>query len=382
MGRTWNMNRRSMPKIVCFLILALVMVSCTDTSLTPVFYALENEKALVDDRGFPDDAGALRIVQNGPGGNYFAAAGILYSRDTTISGKWASIAPPVSGALCTNVEIFNPGAGTQLLAAFMLPSGPTGLGLWKRNLPYNSADSWSQVSDGTLLTASSKINILKTVGADLFVSTEDASYYNLYYTGDLSAFSSTNLTGTAVPRDSGPITDIESDGSGIFWVTVLKTLYTGGLGSLTPYTGVLVPTAATAFGSLHYSTALTALYLAGDNGRVFRRIGSGDWEQSAVINDSSGNAVSFTVFQDIPLPSNFIYVGTELSGYYSISGGDIIGGTFTRSPSYTIGNLYDGAIISMLYDDSTSPKSLLLGTFNAGLWRGDWNGTTWDWKQE
>jgi len=370
----FNMNRNRILKLAGFLLLALALFSCTDTNLAPVFYALEQEKPLIDDRGFPDDAVVQRLVQNGLGGRYFAAAGNLYWRDANSASNWSRIAPPVSGALCTNVEIFS----SQLVAAYFT-SGNTGLGLWQRKP--DLSDSWAQVSDATL-PANANVGLLKTVGGNLFVSTYDGSYYNLYFATTITPLSDFLPTGLpAVTSGNGPITDIESDGTN-YWVSVGKTLYWdngGGLSNLTPYTGVLVPTATTALGGLYYSTTSTSLYLAGDNGKVFRRIG-GDWEESSVIKVDN-KAVSFTVFAELAGLTGDIYAGTSINGYYSIPGGDIHG-TFTRSPSYTISDLYDGAILSMLYDGSTSPPSLLLGTYNSGLWRGDWTGSTWAWKQE
>jgi hypothetical protein len=361
------MNRKPILKVHGALLLVLVLISCTDSALDPVFYALEQEKSLIDDRGFPDDAVVQRIVRyvSAPD-RYFAAAGALYWR--TATGNWSPINPPESGALCTNVEIF----GNQLLAAY-LRTDNTGR-LYQRNALLDN--SWSRVTDPSNLPDDVQVGLLKTVGINLFVSTLEAGANNLYYSSSLPNFTPTNLT--ALP--SGPIIDIASDGSN-YWVSVGTALYWDdpvGLGSLVLYPNLDAPTTTQPFGSLYYTaTGGGRLYLAGGSGRLFCR-SAGGWTASAPVQ-VDGKDVPFTTFvEPSGAPGTDVFVGTKTYGYYSIPAGDITS-TLTRSPSYTISALYNGAILSMLFDGSAS---VFLGTYGSGLWRGDYSSGTWNWKQE
>jgi hypothetical protein len=366
------MNQKTILSTGCFLLLALVLFSCTDSNLAPVFYALEQEKSLVDDRGFPDDAVVQRIVTAGT--RYFAAAGALYTRNTT-GGNWSTIAPPESGALCTNVEIFG-AAPTQLLAAF-ISVGNTGLGLWQRNAA-DLTGSWSRVLDSNL-DGNVQVGLLKSVNGNLFVSTLEASAYSLYYAGAPLIFLPTNVSATML---DGPINDIASDGAN-YWATVGTALYWdngAGLSNLVIYPGADAPTTTRPFGSLYYTaTGGGRLFLAGGSGKLFLR-SVGAWTTSGTVQVDSKD-VPFTTFIELSgTPGTDVYAGTKTYGYYSIPAGDITG-TLTRSPSYTISALYNGAILTMLFDGTTS---LFLGTYGSGLWRGDWVGgpEPWSWKQE
>jgi len=359
----FNMNRNRILKLAGFLLLALALFSCTDTNLAPVFYALEQEKSLIDDRGFPDDAVVQRLVQNGLGGRYFAAAGNLYWREANSASNWSRIAPPVSGALCTNVEIFG-AAPTCLVAAYMLPDN-TGLGLYYRNADLVS-DNWNPVSG---LPSNAQVGLLRNINdTNLFVSILSGGTYSLYYSSTFPTFTPTNLTATMT---TGPISDISLAGT-TYWVSVGSALYS--TTDLIIFSADSTVSTARAFAGLFISSGGT-LYLAAD-GKFYTGNGTpGSWTAHPVPAVDS-KSVQFTTFVETSgLPGSHVYAGTGGYGYYDTD-------TLARSPSYTISDLYDGAILSMLYDGSTSPPSLLLGTYNSGLWRGDWTGSTWAWKQE
>jgi hypothetical protein len=169
---------------------------------------------------------------------------------------------------------------------------------------------------------------------------------------------------------TGPISDVAFDSS-TYWATVGSRLYSSTDAFDTFSTDSDVSTTR-AFGGLYYSDTLGKLYLAAD-GRIYSRTGGG-WSGSSKITVDS-KSVQFTTFVEISAPlSTDVYAGTKGYGYYT--------GSLVRSPSYTISALFDGAILSMLYDGSGAKPVLLLGTYNSGLWRGDWSGSTWEWKQE
>jgi hypothetical protein len=211
-------------------------------------------------------------------------------------------------------------------------------------------------------------------GTGLFASTLSAGTYGLYHSSSLPAFTATNLTATTT---SGPISDIAFDSTN-YWVSVGSELYSGtaALSDFAAYTGVDKPTTVRAFGGLFRSSGGT-LYLAAD-GRFYTNAGAG-WSSSLAVTVDS-KKVQFTHFVEIsapPLATADVYAGTKGYGYYVTS-------SLARSPSYTISALFDGAILSMLFDGDSDPLHpvLLLGTYSSGLWRGDWVGSTWVWKQE
>jgi hypothetical protein len=366
-----DMNRESFLKLLGVPLLVLALFSCTDKALDPVFYALEHETSLVDDRGFPDEAMVQRIVKypvSPPTARYFAAASGLYTR--TAAGNWKRMTdtPESSHALCYNVEIFNPGAGDELLAAFTL--GKTGLGLWRRSP--DLSDSWSQVSG---LAADLDIGLLKTVGSYLFVGTLEGTAYHLYYSADLTTF--LPATGITAELTTGAINDIAQYGAGNYWVSAGRKLWAAGSpgGPFAEDTG---PTTSSPgnFKGLYYSSAGTGtLYLAA-YGKYYTWDGA-TWTSSAAV-EGDGKSAQITCFTELSgAPGTDILMGTSLYGYYDAS-------TLTRSPSYTISSLYSGGILTMLFDGSSSPELLFLGTSNAGLWRGEFNSSsgTWSWKQE
>jgi hypothetical protein len=362
-----HMNRKSILELLGALLLVLVLLSCTNPDLDPIFYALEQAESLVDDRGFPDEAVVQRIVRDSGSGRYFAAAGMLYTRTT---GNWKMIAGPESRALCTNIEIFDPGTGALLLAAYMRADN-TGLGLWQRSV---SGGSWSRANGGDL-AANVNIGVLKNVSGTLFVSTLEGSTYHLYYTTQLTfpVFSDTGLTATMA---SGPINDVALDGLGNYWVSVGKTLWSGTSPAFI-FTQDALSTTSGYLKGLYYSSATTTLYLAGF-GHFYKKIDGGGWTASSRVTDDDNNNIQFTCFAELSaLFGGDIYAGTKLNGYYFTD-------TLKRAPHETITALYDGGILSMLFDGS----SLFLGTYGSGLWRRSYQAGETDeeklknWKQE
>ena len=352
----------------------LALTSCRDLTLDPVFYALEKEQPLEDDRGFPDAAIVHRIVKTGT--RYFAAANKLYSRTDGASDTWTVVAPPVPGAMCNTLEVF---AG-QIYAGFYDKSIGAGLGLY-RSAP--DPISWNLLGTGT----SSQITLIKAVGSApprLFVATWSGSAYTLSHstTGDDGDFTTVSW-GTA-PQADLPIIDVDSNDS-YYWVVVGNAVYRddllAGLGTL----AVLpAPSSGTAtYGGVFLASTGT-LYLSGGNGLLHSSIdGGGTWSSSAVVLDDKDNPVPFAGFALPASDALAVYVGTRGFGYYRIPAGDVTGssGALVRSPAYNISALYNGAINCLLYDAGQS--RLLLGTAGSGLWRGDHvSGSEWLWKQE
>jgi len=354
----------------------LALTSCRDLTLPPVFYTLEKEQPLEDDRAFPDAVTVHRIVKTGT--RYFAAANKLYTRTDGPSENWTVVAPPVPGAMCNTLEVF---AG-QVYAGFYNIGTGAGLGLW--SAPGTVPVVWTEVADGDVNDV--EIVMIRDVGGELFASTR-ASNVNALCHGDGTNF--TAVTWDVAPG-AVPITDVAQDSAlNNYWVSAGPYLYmdTGGdFSSFDRYnesgaiTYAPVSGGSNTFGGLF--TSGTWLYVAASNGQLYRTDdGGANWSSSAVILDDNDDPISFTGFAS-PDPSDpgAVYVGTRGFGYYRIPGG-VVTGTPVRSPAYNISALYNGAINCLLYDAGQS--RLLLGTAGSGLWRGDHvSGSEWLWKQE
>jgi hypothetical protein len=361
----------------------LALTSCRDLTLDPVFYALEKEQPLEDDRGFPDAAIVHRIVKTGT--RYFAAANKLYSRTDGASDKWTVVSPPPSltNAMCNTLEVL----GTDIYAGFFDRISGAGLGLW--SAPGTVPVVWTEVADGDVNNV--EIVMIRDVGGELFVSTR-ASNVNALCHGDGTSFSAVSWEVANPPPADIPITDVARDPIGPnYWVAVGPYLYrdTGAdfLGTFDRYnesgaiTDAPVSGGSNTFGGLF--TSVNTLYVAANNGMLFSTAdGGGTWASSALI-EVDDDPVPFTAFAEPTLSDGgAVYVGTKTYGYYRIPGG-VVTGTPVRSPAYNISALYNGAINCLLYDGSVSPARLFLCTSSTGLWRGDHvSGSEWSWKQE
>jgi len=359
----------------------LALTSCRDLTLPPVFYTLEKEQPLEDDRAFPDIATVHRIVKvGGAGGRYFAAASKLYTRTDGPSENWTVVSPPVPGAMCNTLEVF----GAFIYAGFFLSSSGDGIGLWSAD-PTILPIVWYQEPDPDVKGV--EIVMIRTVGAGalLFVSTRSSNANALFYNNGLN-FDPINWGATPPPTDI-PITDviIDTEASPSHWVIVGPYLYRNALavlpGTFDRYSGT--PSAIRTFGGL-FETGGT-VYVSSDNGQLFSTPDGGtSWAKTpSAILDDTDDPIPFASFTLPASDALAVYVGTRGNGYYRIPGGDVTGssGTPVRSPAYNISALYNGAINCLLYDAGQS--RLFLGTAGSGLWRGDHvSGSEWLWKQE
>ncbi len=361
---------KSLVHLFLVLILILSMAACTDKSLNPIFYTLETERSLVEDRGLEDEMTIHEIVKVGT--RYFAAGNTLYTRTET--GNWTSVSPPVSGALCNTVEIF----GGDLYAGFFTTGG-TGLGVYRTD---PASISWDNAAIDPEVK-NIQIGLIKAVGGNLYVATAEqngAVYdYYLYESPD-----GTSYTGNAISFDglspiNLPITDVENDTTD-FWVIAGPYLYRqSGALTATIQNAVSDPVGGGGkpLGGLLYSTSLTQLYVSGKDGKLWM------WDTATWSSESVTDAPRFTKFVDLdPVVgiNDDIFVSTEGTGYYELTGGVLT--SPQRRPEYNISALYNGAINCFFLDTSVTPDALFAGTMNAGLWRADYIGGEWLWVQE
>ena len=372
------------------------LTGCVNEGLEPVFYALEIEQSLTDDRGLEDNITVQRIVKDTVTNRYFAAAGTLYTRtdgNDLDKDRWAAVAPPVPWALCNTVEVF--GSPAWMYVGFISKSG-TGLGLWRID-PAALGSGWQEITDAAVNDM--QIIMLRSLndGTDrLYVSTKSGSTDSLFHSTNGTAFTSVTINNP--PATPTPITDVAWNGVN-YWAVLGPTLYwdnVGGLTSLEPYIGG-TPAANHRLGALHYSATLGRLFVGSDNGISYSWNGAA-WTESSPqkVDDKE---VRFTAIAEVtvtttppPISPNDIYWGTGGSGFYFFADG-LVDAPPARSPAFTVSALYNGAVNSMLYDGAVTPQkpyeNLFIGTSGAGLWRGDWvlvdpdkNKWDWQWKQE
>lgn len=343
---------------------AIVMLAaCTDKDLYPIFYTLENERALADDRGMPDEANVYDFAKSGT--RYFAAANTLYTREET--GDWSSVAPPVSGALCNTIEVF----GGNLYAGFFTEGG-TGLGVY-----YTDPDtiSWSKVPDANVQDV--EIGFVKQagpLGSELFFVCREggSSDYSLWYSDDPLSTPFAESTSTdfpPTPTGYVSITDIVYDGA-VYWVIAGPYLYSGAEDNLLEVAGGPTNPRSSSFGGLLDSPVV---YVSTKDGELWSY--NGAWTGPSTVSED-GDDVQFTGFIDVTGISGDILVGSQGTGYFRLIGGDV--NNTERFKEYNVSALYSGTINGFFLDGTT----LFARTIGNGLWRAGYTGTEWEWKQE
>jgi hypothetical protein len=388
--------RRSILAIAAAVALLLVLFACSNTELPPIFYTLETERPLTENRNLPANITVQRIAvaTTVTPNRFFIAANTLYTRLEGTATEWSAVeltnAP--AGTLCNNLAAFS-GSGSEILyAAFNNVSG-AGEGLWS-GTPGPSV-TWTQVGGG--LPADKQVGLIKVVDvadtpADptddyLFVSTNE---HSLYYSNDGTTFTRVKLAGADVV--GATITDVAYDGTD-FWVTAGATLYAQTTAApptdCAAQTAAGTPTTTVSFASLHHSGVNAKLYLATKDGLLYSHPDAGSWSAATTVEVSDVPVLRFTRFAE-PNPTGVVapehtdlFVGTESSGYFVIQQGDIAEANLLRQPEYNISALYAGAILDFLvYPPTGNTTQVFAGTAGAGLWRADYQAGNWLWVQE
>ncbi len=352
-------------------VLMLFLGACTDKDLDPIFYTLEEERSLIDDRGLEDNITVHEVVK--AGSRYFAAANTLYSR--TVSGDWRPVSTPVSGALCNTLGVY----GVNLYAGFYNIDGD-GLGLYRTD---PGTISWQQLADPYVKNV--QIGMIKAIGTNLYVSTavSGGSPYNycLYASADGTSFNP--ITFETASSIDVPITDIEEyPGTPEYWVIAADRLYAdtdGTLSDLALQGGDPATSGFKAFGGLLYSAVPGYLYLSSMDGKLWRYDGS--WG-TPTEKEVDGDPVPFTRFVELAFTGyTDLLVGSVEKGYYELLDGSIA--SPIRQPAYNIDALYkEAAILGFLADPTLNPTTLFACTAGAGLWRADYVAGEWEWVQE
>ncbi len=102
--------------------------------------------------------------------------------------------------------------------------------------------------------------------------------------------------------------------------------------------------------------------------------------------EASEDTVPFTQFLEIDPSSSIsdMIVGTAGYGYYVLPAGDITAAVVVtnRSPNYNISEMYNGVLLSFYKDPGAADNPIFACTVGSGLWRADYDGSAWVWKQE
>ncbi len=366
--------------LLCLTALSLLVLAgaCTNTELNPIFYALEIEQPLQEDRGLADNITVQALAESASA--YFAAANTLYTRaraDTTgAPASWEAVTPPQAGALCNSVAV----VGGVLYAGFFDRVSGAGLGLWRTD---PATISWSRVSDtGGYLDGVVQISGLFPLGGtNLGIATARDSGGTFTYaliTGDISPATPTL---NAALTGSENFQDALYDGAASYYAIAGNTLYKGTLAA--PAALGTAPTSTLPYGGLHWDGA--NLYISSGDGTLFRSSDSGaTWTASGAAVTVGSDTVAFGRFAG--LDSGDVVAATNGYGYYLLPGGDVAAAGLVRSPDYTITNLYNAVILSFLHvpaaSDPAGVERLFACTSGAGLWRGDYLDGAWQWKQE
>jgi hypothetical protein len=366
--------------------LALVTLGCVNKEQLPIFYTLETEEPVEENRGLPGDLSAFKMVNTGT--RYFLAAGTLFTRLPGSGTTWSAIDPPVSGALCNTIELYDDGGGSLLYAGWFDKDSGDGLGLYTLDPAAGSwsAGSWTAQTNGGATGGGVQIGLLKDVGASsLLVATSTAPNSHTLHYYDVADFDGPG-DAPLVASSSASFADADYDGSN-YWVVTGRQIYTGTPGAMAapPSTPSTAGDPSAAFGGV-LAVDLTHVYVSSQGGTLYF---SGDAGTSWSNSDTSpiqvdSKDVPFTRFVNVDsVIAGQIYAGTGGYGYYVIpSSGAIASGGLSRKPPSNISGLYNGAINSFLLDTGSTPTSLFVCTSGAGLWRGDFSAGDWIWKQE
>ena len=376
---------KSLKYLFLVLILILLMAACTDKSLSPIFFTLETERSLDDDRGMPDNANVYNVV-NAADTKYFAAANTVFVRDWgSSSATWTSIAPPESGSLCNTIEYF--AGSSEVVAWYYRTSDGSSLGLHKRTA---AETSWTAIADSNVSASDIEVTLLKESNGILFVGTESGGQYSLYYSSDAVTFIATGITSI-----SEAILDIAYDSTANdYWLITLpglpipKFLYQDNDATLPDNFSNVTVAEGLSFskpgGGLYYAAApVSKLYLSAENGQIYIRPSGGSWSSwSGDPVEVDGDPVKFTKFTETG--TGQLFVGSKGNGYFSFADSldtSLAYTDFTRRPSYNLYELYNGAINAFFFDPPAA-NIIFAGTTGAGLWRADYVGGEWLWVQE
>ncbi len=345
------------------LLLALAALSACNAALDPIFFTIEREQP-IGDAGLPNEVNVYGVVV--ANGRYVTTAGPLYSRPTDYTQDWTSFPPVTSpagqlnGAVCLALAE----AGGTLYGGFRTAAGAAGLGVW--TTPAGSFDpatsTWAKNSTlGNVL-----VTLIRVANGNVFVATQDGTTYRLFAPG-----SATELLSFDSPIND--VTFFAPAGASPYFAVTGKKLWssTGAATAFTLVTTNLPPAPASSYGGI-FTSAANTMYLSLDNGFVASTTNGTAWSTSPQIKtEDTKKLVGFARFAGLGAD---VLVGTRMSGYYQIPGGDVAEfSAADRKPNFNISDLFNGAVHDLFYDGTR----LFALTSGAGLWSSTDGGATW-----
>ncbi len=367
-----NDMRIKTASIFLFAILLLVLLfSCEENSIA-VFYSLEHESEVEDNKSLDNDITVTNIERFGD--YYYISAGNLYRRDTKGSTQkwvrhsewpgWDSATGELKDGLCTEFTVFN----ETIYAIFYSVDG-TETGLFQYN-----GNEWKKIENG--LTGL-RLDKILSINQTLFVAARDSgsSSWKLYFSRDGESFTDTGIGDFFRPIISGTwVPDTAATDSGTFYLVTGKKVYSGddpeNLSVAEDF-----PSADNGYGGIYYSRALKVLFLSTADGYVHANDGSG-WGTS---NQAEG--VSLTDMEELNVDDNIVIVVGSSNGYYEIIVAEETGldkdnivlripgtGAYYSTNINYLNTTLSSAVILKFYRDEE--KDYLFGcTSGEGLWR-------------
>jgi prepilin-type processing-associated H-X9-DG protein len=386
------------------LLAAVFSIGCTQDELG-IFYSLEIESELEQDRGLEDNLKVWDMTKTAAG-NYYIAAGTVYTRSSGGTEDWSTVAPPQEEMLSSNILFFD----GHLFSIYRTEDGASRL--YRR--PDTSGATWTEVADADL--NGKEIMSVFSAGTALFVCRREnpgtADAYTLWNSavGDPLNFSQTILTGLSENQSPRYIFDASYDGTD-YWVISGGLLLSGTSGNLSEVTmnqvggGALSPDN---FGGIFFvdsvdlGTANDLIFISDKSGNLYtKEEGNADWYVG--VNPSTENqTITFYDMELLTVDESgstvpVLMIGSN-NGYYEVpfdgtqdlaslspSRPDI--DSYSTSINYLNTTLSEGTILELFLDNrgtggDVTDDLMFACTSSTGLWVNNLGDTDRVWSRE
>ena len=342
-----------MKKTAIGLITALLIVflpACNQSGFG-IFYSIASEEPLAN-RDLDDSLTVIDIVL--ADGDYYMAAGALYTLDTADSeSQWTVVDPPVPGHLCSGLAA----DGSDLYAIFYAPDGSES-SLYRRNFV---SGTWEDVTEFSGLRVESVVS----ANTYVFVSVKTGSNSYDLYSNVLDAFDIDGDAEGDVTGNPRPFVDVAFDTTD-YWITDGTSILTGTEDAWT----LDEPAASGTPTGLFYSSLYGQLYAAFESSEaeaseVFVHDGAA-WGGTA----DTSQLLAPTDFSEINRGGKDIVILGSVSGYYETDTGSGFSepdpaNELTTNQNYLNIELEDSIIRCLFVNGDT----IFAGTVGNGLWK-------------
>lgn len=371
--------------------------SCTQEDIG-IFYSLEIESELEEDKGLEDELKVWEMVRTDitdSEDSYFIAAGKVFSRpavaaeDSTVS--WSDVSPPAEGMLCSDIVFFN----SSVFALFRTSDGTvSNLYVYRSSAdpPWELVDVDTSVDNERIMGI---IQVSDTMYVEKFEVDAGSDYYkpySLWYSTDGSSFNKCSINNSN-PDLSDDISlrlifDGDFDGTNYMLVSG-NAVYRSTDGSsfdevtLTDTGGTAIT--FTDIGGVYYSDTHSLLFLSSKSGFIYANDLASDpditanWNKSTDLDDSDLVFYDFSYIPSAEDGTEVVIVGSD-EGYYEIPSLNDLTSITPRKPgseeltttvNYLNTALSNGSIRKFFVDsapDLTNEVIFALTTSN-GLWQ-------------